>query len=61
MKKYILIDNEGYARQEIQAKKNSEARYKILQSENLPTTKEIKVINGTMIKIHPVSIVYGNW
>ena len=61
MKKFYLMDNQGFIRGEIQASKHSEARYKIMNSNILPIIDKIKEINRTQAKVYSISEVYRCW
>ena len=61
MKKFYLMDNQGFIRGEVQASKHSEARYKIMNSNLLPIIDKIKEINRSQVKIYGISEVYRSW
>ena len=61
MKKFYLMDSQGFLRGEIQASKHSEARYKIMNSVLLPLVDKVKEVNRTQVKIYGISEVYRCW
>jgi hypothetical protein len=63
MKRYHIIDEQGYVHGDYRANKHSEARYKLINSSLWPIAKNIKEIssNGFTTKIYTVSEVYSQW
>lgn len=63
MKRYHIIDEQGYLQGDYRASKHSEARYKLMNSSLWPIAKSVKEIssNGLTTKIYTASEVYRNW